>query len=90
MKMNFQFEAADGGNVLWGEAEDGFKITAFVVVPEDVSDDYGYLAMKTAIMEELDMREIPIGQIHFPYDGQEQYLMVDASADTDVVIDISD
>ena len=90
MKMDFQFEAADGGNVLWGKAEDGFRITAFVVIPGDVSDDYGYLTMKTAIIEELDMREIPTKQIHFPYDGQEQHLMVDASADTDVVIDISD
>lgn len=90
MKMNFQFEAANGGNVLRGEAEDGFRITAFVVVPGDVSNDYGYLTMKTAIMEELDMREIPTEQIHFPYDGQEQHLMVDASVGTDVVIDIGD
>lgn len=90
MKMHFQFEAAGNGNILWGEAEDGFKITASVKVPEDASEDYGYLTMKSAIMMELELREIDTEEISFQYDGQEQFLNEDADADTDVLIDVTD
>ena len=90
MRMHFQFEAAENGNILWGQAEDGFKITASVEVPEDASEDYGYLTMKSAIMTELDLREIDTEEISFWYDGQEQYLNEDADAEADVLIDVTD
>lgn len=88
MKMLFQFEAKQDKNILFGKANDGFMITAYVTVPGGVGNDYGYLTMKTAIIEELDMREISRKEIRFPYDGQEQHLTSDADADTDVYIDI--
>lgn len=90
MRMHFRFEATENGNSLWGEADDGFKITASVVVPEGASNDYGYLTLKHSIMAELDFRKIDMEEISFQYDGQEQYLNKDASADTEVLIDITD
>ncbi len=90
MKMHFQFEAAGHENILWGQADDGFKITASVTVPEGASEDYGYLAMKSAIMMELDMRAIDTEYIDFQYDGQEDGLADDADADADVLLDIED
>ena len=90
LKMHFRFEAAGHENILWGQADDGFKITASVTVPEGASEDYGYLTMKSAIMMELDMREIDTEYIDFQYDGQEDSLADDADAEADVLLDIED
>ena len=90
MKMRFQFEADGDGNTLWGQADDGFKITASVKVPDGASEDYGYLTMKNVILDELDFREISTDEVTFQYDGQEQFLAEDAFADTDVTLDITD
>ena len=90
MKMHFQFEAAGHENILWGQADDGFKITASVEVPEGASEDYGYITMRRVIMTELDIREIDREYIDFPYDGQEDGLADDADADADVLLDIED
>lgn len=89
MKMNFQFEADADGNVLWGEADDGFKIIAKVKVPDGASEDYGYLALKREVLFELDIRELDI-EVSFPYDGQEQHLDPDANDGTEIEIDVQD
>ena len=80
-----QFETGTGKhftdcvNFLVGEV-DGYHIYAEVEVPEGASDDYGYIAMKKAILEHL--------KVDFWYDGQEQYLAEDAEADAEVYLDI--
>lgn len=76
--MRFQFEAEGNTNVLWGRADDGFQITATVEVPEGASEDFGYITMKKAILEEIAARELNIDAT-FPYDNQEQHLSMDAS-----------
>ena len=82
-----QFEAGtgkhfDGVNLLRGEA-DGYSIYAEVKVPEGASEDYGYIAMKKAILEKL-----PELKADFWYDGQEQFLAEDADVDCEVYLDI--
>lgn len=82
-----QFEAGqgqhfDGVNLLRGEA-DGYSIYAEIEVPEGASEDYGYLTMKRAILEQL-----PELKASFWYDGQEQFLAEDAEADAEVYLDI--
>lgn len=66
-----QFEAYEDGNTLY--SLDG-TIRATVKVPEGASDDYGYLAMKAAILKAYKGDE----ELAFWYDGQEQYLAADA------------
>lgn len=87
--MRFQFEATDNGNVLWGQMNDGFRITASIEVPNEASEDYGYLTMKKAILEEITARELDVDAT-FPYDGQEQFLEDDAKADVRVELDVTD
>lgn len=67
-----QFEAAPEGNMLF--SLDG-TIRATVPVPEGASDDYGYLAMKSAILTSYHGQE----ELSFWYDDQEQYLAPDAT-----------
>lgn len=87
--MRFQFEASEDGNVLWGQLDDGFRITATVEVPDGASEDYGYITMKNAIVNEITARELAIDAV-FQYDGQEQFLADDAKADAVVEIDVCD
>ncbi len=85
--MKVQFEAGtgrffEGGvNFLLGESED-LTVYAEVEVPEGASEDYGYLTMKKEILSELSEEEK--AKVQFQYDGQEQYLADDASADCSV------
>ena len=79
--LRLQFEATPDGNALSGE-NDNLFIRCTVEVPEGASDDYGYLTMKEAILCKLTDAEKEA--VSFWYDGQEQYLAADASADADV------
>jgi len=79
-----QFEATSEGNALI--ATDG-TIKAVCPVPDGASDDYGYLTMKKAILEKLESMGSS-EDISFWYDGQEQYLAEDASADCEVFVDV--
>lgn len=80
-----QFEAGtgrhfDGVNFLQSDG-----IYAEVEVPEGASEDYGYITMKQAIQKAL-----PDAELAFWYDGQEQYLAADASADCEVYLEIEE
>lgn len=66
-----QFEATPYGNVL--HTLDN-TIRACVEVPEGASDDYGYMAMKNAILKAYHGTE----PLEFWYDGQEAFLNPDA------------
>lgn len=81
-EMEMQFEATPDGNILWGEDAE-MRIMACVAVPDGASEDYGYLTMKKAILAKC-----PGKKFDFPYDGQEQYLEEDASAEAPVDLDI--
>ena len=59
------------------------KVYAEVAVPEDASEDYGYMAMKNAIAEAYAGTE----PLEFWYDGQEDKLSSDASADCEVYVE---
>lgn len=76
--MKLQFEATEDGNILWGADGETMSIMCLVEVPEGASDDYGYLTMKSAILDNL--TEAEKESTTFWYDGQEQYLEADASA----------
>lgn len=66
------FEAYEGGNTLHSE---DMTIRATVKVPDGASEDYGYLAMKAAILKAYHGNET----LSFWYDGQEQHLEADAT-----------
>lgn len=89
--MKMQFEAGEGrhfDNVNFLIGKDGdIEIYAEVEVPDGASDDYGYITMKKALISKLP--EEITDSITWQYDGQEQYLEDDASADCEVYIDIS-
>lgn len=72
--MKMQFEAFEGGNVLWGE-DDHVRIRATVEVPNGASEDYGYLALKEAVIE---LVAGYADNIIFPYDYVEDRLEEDA------------
>lgn len=76
------FEASPDGNTLHSMDN---SIRATVPVPEGASEDYGYLAMKNAILAAYHGAE----SLEFWYDGQEQYLDPDA-AEGDPRIEIDD
>lgn len=66
------------------ENEDGDITT----VEPEFSDDYGYLTMKNALVKALQKAGISLDRFSFQYDGQEQYLAPDASAECRVQIEI--
>ena len=84
--MKITFEAGEGrnfhGGVNYMIAEDG-SIYAECKVPEGASEDYGYMTMKNAIMKQADAESL-----EFWYDGQEDLLEADASADCEVYTEI--
>ena len=87
-----QFEATANGNALYLFRENSKfpVIMAEVEVPEGASEDYGYLTMKEAILAHKD--QIPADvfeRLEFQYDGQEQYLAEDASAECEVDLTIA-
>lgn len=55
-----------------------------VPVDEEVSDDYGYVALKDDILEQAKNLGISESDLSFHYDGSEEYLEDDAYADVDV------
>ena len=63
-----------GVNFMKGPGE----LYAEIRVPENASEDYGYLTLKAEILRQA--AENGIEGLTFPYDGQEQYLDEDASA----------
>lgn len=78
-----QFESGDGRHFA-GSVNFifGCGIYAEVAVPEEATEDFGYLTMKKAVMERF-----PELKAVWQYDGQEQYLAADADADAEVYID---
>ena len=64
---------------------DDRNIYAECAVPEGGSDDYGYLTMVKALREKLGSKA---NRYTFWYDGQENLLEADASADCDVYTEI--
>lgn len=83
--MKIQFEATPEGNTLL--TVDG-AIRATCPVPAGASDDYGYLTLKAAILNDLKAHHIPTDDLEFWYDGQEDNLEPDASATCSVSLDI--
>lgn len=84
-----QFEAGDGthfpGGVNYLISTDR-TIYAECPVPDERSEDYGYLTMKRAILAAYHGTE----PLAFWYDGQEQCLDADASAECEVYVDIEE
>jgi hypothetical protein len=86
MAKVFSFEAGQGNHFGGGVnfmlyQDDSCKLYAEVAVPEEASEDYGYLAMKKALL--------PLALKHgigFAYDGQDDALAEDAN-DGDVYMD---
>jgi hypothetical protein len=70
--IKLQFDATPEGNIL--HTLDN-AIRAIVPVPDGASDDYGYLAMKNAILAAYHGTE----PLEFWYDGQEDLLAPDAA-----------
>lgn len=89
--MRIQFEAGTGnhftGGVNYLISEDR-TLYAECAVPEDASDDYGYLSMKSALVEAYKAAGGDPADLEFWYDGQEQYLEPDASADCEVYTEV--
>lgn len=83
--FKLQFEAGDGVNFLKGENK-YLSIYAECKVPEDASEDYGYITMKNAVLSMLAVDERKV--VTFWYDGQENNLSEDARANVEVVVRI--
>ena len=67
------------------------SIYAECPVPEGASDEYGYLTMKKAIIEEMEARGMDTSEVEWFYvEGIEDMLEDDADADCDVFVDITD
>lgn len=86
--MKIQFEA---GTSLHGDygvnflMSDNVVLYAEIAVPDGASDDYGYLTLKDAILQQAAAAGIPADSLEFWYDGQEQYLEADAAAKGEVL-----
>lgn len=87
VQYDIQFEAGtsrhDGSGVNFLVCKDSacpVTLYAEITVPEDASEDYGYLTLKAAILEQAAAAGIPAEKLSFWYDDQEQYLAPDASA----------
>lgn len=76
--LHLIFEATPDGNALY--TADG-RIRAIVPIPENASEDYGYMAMKSAILTAYHGAE----KLSFWYDGQENLLDPDAYDGTPTV-----
>lgn len=90
--MFMQFECGEGQHFYGGvnfitNVNGNCKVYAEVSLPDGVSEDYGYLTMKNAILEAL--KDVGFcDPVVFQYDFCEQALAMDALADTDVYLDI--
>lgn len=81
--ITVQFDATPDGNMLHA-IHPGITAKAWCPVPEGASDDYGYLTLKQAIINAFPGNP---DRLHFWYDGQEDKLAPDASADCTVYTD---
>lgn len=84
-KYDFSFEAGQGlhvsGCVNYMCCPDLHPdIYAEIEVPDDASEDYGYLFLKQEIIKQAAAAGIDRSQLSFWYDGQESSLFPDASA----------
>ena len=68
---------------------DDHSIYAEVAVPEDASEDYGYITMQKAILAALEKRNITI-DIDWCFGEGEDGFPEDAAADCDVYVDIDE
>lgn len=84
-KHMVQFEAGEGreisGGVNYLICLDIPELYAEIAVPDGASDDYGYLTLKARILEQARNLEIDTDTLEFWYDGQEDKLAADASAE---------
>ena len=93
MMTKIQFESGTGiyfnagVNYMTGENDD-VSIYAEIAVPENTTEDFGYVTMKNAIITAADKAGIDISGFTFWYDGQEQHLAPDASAKASVYVEI--
>lgn len=89
--MRIQFEAGTGthfdGSVNYLISTDR-ALYAECSVPEGASDDYGYLTMKSALIDAYKAAGGNPDDLECWYDGQEQYLESDASADCEVYTEV--
>lgn len=91
--MKLQFFAGEGKhfgsvNYIIGESQE-IDIYGEIEVPEGASEDYGFLAIKGAILKALEkMGKEP--ELSWPYEGQEDCLAADASAKAPVYVEIDD
>lgn len=88
---NVQFEAGtsrhDGRPVNYLICMDSacpVTLYAEIVVPEGASEDFGYLTLKAAVLEQAAAAGIPADKLSFWYDDQEESLAPDAAAPGDV------
>lgn len=88
-RINVQFEAGTsrhgdyGVNYLISKAPEA-TLYAECAVPEGASDDYGYFALKEAILKQAKEAGLPLDNLSFWYDGQEEHLEPDAHAECEV------
>lgn len=90
-KIEVGFQLGDGceynGGVNYMLSEDG-NLYAEVLLPgEEVKEDYGYMALKNAILKLAEENGVPTEDLVFWYDGQEQYLSDDARLEVEVKSD---
>lgn len=89
--IEIQFESGEGihfrGGVNMLVNRSG--IYAECPITDDASDDYGYLTLKKAILAKMEELNLKTDNLVFWYDGQEQFLDPDASADCEVYVDIN-
>lgn len=88
-----QFEAGPGMhfegdvNYLLGQG-DGERLYAECRVPEGAEEDYGYMAMKIALIQIIEAHGYKAEDFKWWYDGQEQYLSCDGVEDCEVWTDV--
>ena len=95
--MNIQFAAGEGihfsgpvNYLIDTEAIGGrYSIYAECLWPDGTQEDYGYITLKKAILDEMEKRNLKTDDFSFWYDGQEQFLSDDANADCEVYVDIT-
>ena len=77
-------------NVMAVNLPEGKKILAMCEWPDDNDiEEYGYFALKNAIIDACARVEIDSSSLSFWYDGQEQSLSEDASANVEVSVDMN-
>ena len=90
-KIEVGFQLGDGceynGGVNYMLSEDGNLYAEVLLPDEEVKEDYGYMALKDAILKIAKENGVPTEDLVFWYDGQEQYLSDDARLEVEVKSD---